>query len=93
MVDDVFYILKKSAERAFATCNVNAGCAVLNHVNSILTRNYKQVLSLFFSCKCVCMYVCVLVFVLVSVCVCVRVRVYVCVRVRVCVCVCVCVCE
>ncbi len=46
MVDDVFYILKKSADRAFATCNVNAGCAVLNHVNSILTRNYKQALEL-----------------------------------------------
>jgi hypothetical protein len=46
MVDDVFFILKKSADRAFATCNVNAGCAVLNHVNSILTRNYKQALEL-----------------------------------------------
>jgi hypothetical protein len=27
-VDDVFYILKKCAERAFSTCNVSAGCAV-----------------------------------------------------------------
>lgn len=44
MVDDVFYLLKKSAERGFSTCHVNAGCAVLNHINSVLTRDYKQVL-------------------------------------------------
>jgi hypothetical protein len=45
-VDDVFFLLRKSAERAFATSNVAAGCAVLNHINAILTRDFRAALEL-----------------------------------------------
>jgi hypothetical protein len=45
-VDDVFFVLRKSAERAFSTCNVSVGCAVLNHVNSVMSRELRQSLEL-----------------------------------------------
>lgn len=44
MVDEVFYVLKRSTERAFSTCSVVTACALTNHVNGILTREFKQTL-------------------------------------------------
>lgn len=35
--DQVFYVLKKCTERAMATCSVNAACAIVNHITSILS--------------------------------------------------------
>ena len=43
VVDDVFYIVQKSAERAFATGCVSLGCAILNHVQAVLTGDLRQV--------------------------------------------------
>ena len=48
MVDDVFYLLKKCSERSFSTGNVNLGCAMLNHLNTILSCDYKNAME-----KCV----------------------------------------
>jgi hypothetical protein len=44
MVDDVFYILKTSAERAFSICNAATACAVVNHVNALLTGRFAGAL-------------------------------------------------
>jgi conserved oligomeric Golgi complex subunit 4 len=44
MVDDVFYVLQQSTERAFSTCSVNSACAIVNHVNDVVARAFKEVL-------------------------------------------------
>jgi hypothetical protein len=43
LVDDVFYILKQSCERAFATGHVTTACAVLNQVVALLGRDFMLV--------------------------------------------------
>lgn len=44
MVDDIFYLLKKSTVRAFSTKSTHTACAIVNHINAILSRDYKEVL-------------------------------------------------
>jgi hypothetical protein len=44
MVDDIFYLLKKCTERAFSINSATTACAVINHINAILSRDYKEVL-------------------------------------------------
>lgn len=44
MVDDIFYLLKKSTVRAFSTKSASTACAIVNHINAILSRDYKEVL-------------------------------------------------
>ena len=40
LVDDVFFILKKCVERAFSTSSSQAACALVNHINALLQREY-----------------------------------------------------
>ena len=40
LVDDVFFILKKCVERAFSTASSQAACALVNHINGLLQREY-----------------------------------------------------
>lgn len=42
MVDDTFFILKKCTERAFSTYSANTSCAVVNHIITILSTDYKE---------------------------------------------------
>ena len=44
MVDRVFFIIQKSVQRALLTCNLNALCATVNIVVSVLVRDLKEVL-------------------------------------------------
>lgn len=44
-VDHVFFVLRKSAEHALLSSNLNALCATLNVINSTLNRDYIDVLS------------------------------------------------
>lgn len=44
MVDRVFFIIQKSIQRALLTCNLNALCATVNIVVSVLVRDLKEVL-------------------------------------------------
>jgi hypothetical protein len=43
LVDDVFYILKKCCERAFNTYSASSACAIVNHINNILARDYREI--------------------------------------------------
>lgn len=45
MVDDVFYILLSSGRRAGATASLQCVCAVLNHVNNLLSNEYRNALT------------------------------------------------
>lgn len=45
-VDHVFYVLQKSSQRALLTSNVNAVCATINIIITVLTRDYKEVINL-----------------------------------------------
>jgi len=47
VVDDVFYILKKSGRRAVATGNAQCLCAVLSNINNVLCNQYMQELNRF----------------------------------------------
>ena len=42
LVDDTFFILKKCTERAFSTASAQAACALVNHINSLLQREYYE---------------------------------------------------
>ena len=42
LVDDVFFILKKCTERAFSTFSAQAACALVNHINALLQREYFE---------------------------------------------------
>lgn len=44
MVDDIFFLLKKCTERACSTGSAHTACAIVNHLNFILARDYKDVL-------------------------------------------------
>ena len=48
VVDDVFFILKKCTERAFSTFSAQAACALVNHINSLLEREYHDSLEAVF---------------------------------------------
>jgi hypothetical protein len=48
MVDDVFYILQASMMRAVTTCDVNAVCALVNHVSGALGNELKDGLQALF---------------------------------------------
>jgi len=48
VVDDVFFILKKCTERAFSTYSAQAACALVNHINSLLEREYHDALEAVF---------------------------------------------
>ena len=38
----VFYVLKKIAQRSFETYDINASCAVINHIYNCLDCDYKE---------------------------------------------------
>mmetsp|Transcript_13109 Transcript_13109/g.29816 ORF Transcript_13109/g.29816 Transcript_13109/m.29816 type:complete len:770 (-) Transcript_13109:150-2459(-) len=44
MVDDSFFILQQSMLRATTTCDINAVCAVLNHVNATISGELQRAL-------------------------------------------------
>ncbi|XP_041375070.1 conserved oligomeric Golgi complex subunit 4-like [Gigantopelta aegis] len=44
MVDDAFFIVKKSVRRAISSSSVDGVCAMLNHVSSILEQDFREVL-------------------------------------------------
>ncbi|XP_065827817.1 conserved oligomeric Golgi complex subunit 4-like [Oscarella lobularis] len=44
IVDDVFFIIQKSVRRAVSSSSVDCVCAMLNHANSLLVHDYKEVL-------------------------------------------------
>ena len=48
VVDDVFFILKKCTERAFSTYSAQAACALVNHINALLEREYHDALEAVF---------------------------------------------
>ncbi|CAG5079522.1 Oidioi.mRNA.OKI2018_I69.PAR.g9273.t1.cds [Oikopleura dioica] len=45
MIDDTFYILKKSRDRAVMSGNFNCVCAVINHISSLLESDFFDTLS------------------------------------------------
>lgn len=47
VVDHVFFIFRKSSERALLTSSLNAICATTNNMITVL-NNYKDVRSIFF---------------------------------------------
>lgn len=44
MVDDVFYILQKSGQRALSSGNLQCACAILGQLNNLLASNLRQAL-------------------------------------------------
>ena len=42
----VFYVLKKIAQRSFETYDINAACAIINHIYNCLDIDYKEWLDL-----------------------------------------------
>ena len=38
----VFYVLKKIAQRSFETYDINAACAIINHIYNCLDCDYKE---------------------------------------------------
>ena len=44
----MFFILKKCTERAFSTYSAQAACALVNHINSLLEREYHDALEAVF---------------------------------------------
>lgn len=42
LVDDVFFVLKKSSRRSFLTANPDCFCALLNHLSTILLGDYLR---------------------------------------------------
>lgn len=44
MVDDSFYVVKKSVRRALSTSNVDGVCAMLNHSSGLLEKEYTEAL-------------------------------------------------
>lgn len=44
MVDDVFFVLRKSASRAISSRNVPCSCSVLSLMNTLLSQNYTFIL-------------------------------------------------
>ena len=44
MIDDTFYVLKKSRDRAVMSGNFNCVCAVINHVASLLESDFIEAL-------------------------------------------------
>ncbi|XP_064393450.1 conserved oligomeric Golgi complex subunit 4-like isoform X2 [Halichondria panicea] len=44
MADDIFFVLQKCTRRAFASCNVDGACAMLNHASSLLMEEYLELL-------------------------------------------------
>lgn len=45
MIDDTFYVLKKSRDRAVMSGNFNCVCAVINHITSLLESDFIDALS------------------------------------------------
>ncbi|KAF6722606.1 Conserved oligomeric Golgi complex subunit 4 [Oryzias melastigma] len=44
MVDDCFYIVKKCISRALSSSNIDCLCAMINHANSVLESDFREVL-------------------------------------------------
>ncbi|KAL8591236.1 hypothetical protein ACOMHN_017560 [Nucella lapillus] len=44
MVDDTFFIVKKSVRRAISSCSIDGVCAMLNHACTILEQDFREVL-------------------------------------------------
>ncbi|XP_048402250.2 conserved oligomeric Golgi complex subunit 4 isoform X3 [Stegostoma tigrinum] len=44
MVDDVFFIVKKSIGRALASSNIDCLCAMINHSTTVLESDFREVL-------------------------------------------------
>lgn len=44
LVDDVFFILRESMRRAITTCDINAVCAVVNHVSAAVSGELRTAL-------------------------------------------------
>uniref|UniRef100_A0A3Q2PCM8 Conserved oligomeric Golgi complex subunit 4 n=1 Tax=Fundulus heteroclitus TaxID=8078 RepID=A0A3Q2PCM8_FUNHE len=44
MVDDCFYIVKKCISRALSSSNIDCLCAMINHANSLLESDFREVL-------------------------------------------------
>lgn len=44
MIDDTFYVLKKSRDRAVMSGNFNCVCAVINHIASLLESDFIEAL-------------------------------------------------
>ena len=44
MVDDAFFIVKKCVRRALSSSSVDGVCAMLNHANSVLEQDFREVL-------------------------------------------------
>eukprot|EP00931_Biecheleriopsis_adriatica_P051872 TRINITY_DN30121_c0_g1_i1.p1 TRINITY_DN30121_c0_g1~~TRINITY_DN30121_c0_g1_i1.p1 ORF type:complete len:764 (+),score=218.72 TRINITY_DN30121_c0_g1_i1:55-2346(+) len=45
LVDDSFFILRESLLRSITTCDINAVCAVVNHVNAAISGELRQALA------------------------------------------------
>lgn len=44
MVDDCFYIVKKCISRALSSSSIDCLCAMINHANSVLESDFREVL-------------------------------------------------
>ncbi|XP_038164534.1 conserved oligomeric Golgi complex subunit 4 [Cyprinodon tularosa] len=44
MVDDCFYIVKKCISRSLSSSNIDCLCAMINHANSLLETDFREVL-------------------------------------------------
>ena len=44
MVDDAFFIIKKCVRRALSSSSVDGMCAMLNHANSVLEQDFREML-------------------------------------------------
>lgn len=44
MVDDAFFIIKKCVRRALSSSSVDGVCAMLNHANSVLEQDFREIL-------------------------------------------------
>lgn len=44
MVDDAFFIVKKCVRRALSSSSVDGVCAMLNHANSVLEQDFREIL-------------------------------------------------
>lgn len=47
MVDEVFYVLKQCAERAFSSMIVHVSAAIVNHIRDLLGERFRKVLDVF----------------------------------------------
>lgn len=44
MVDDAFFVIKKCVRRALSSSSVDGVCAMLNHANSVLEQDFREIL-------------------------------------------------